>query len=246
MKINNSDLIKTYRAYIQDQIPQSREKCPSPEDFLNFFIASGSGRKKQKTIDHITNCAYCAHEFSFFFEIYREERRFLEEIDRLLQQKDPMQVSQKKRANSRIFHWSKIFHLRPSWKYALVPLLTIIFVTMMLLLMNRFSATKNNGERGKLPGHIQLTAPTHEHAAHAPLIFRWKGVTNSNYCVLEIFDGALSPLWKSPRIFENFYQLPPDIAPKIEKNRVYFWMITVFSAEGKEIESFLEDFRLIE
>lgn len=246
MKINNDDLRIIYRAYIQDRIPLSREKCPSPEKLLRFFVSSGSHHEKGRIIDHITRCANCAQEFSLFLEIHREERQLLEEIDKVLQQNDEMQVTRKKRVHSPIFRWPKIFRLHPSWKYAFVPLLTIIFAAMMILVTNRLIITKKNEERGKFPGQIQLMAPIHEKVALAPLIFKWKGVKNSDYYVLEIFDEALSSLWKSPRIFDNFYQLPPDIEEKIKKNKIHFWIITVFLADGKVIESSLEDFTLIE
>jgi hypothetical protein len=246
MKINNSDLRKIYRAYVQDRIPLSREKCPSPEKLFSSFMSLGSSHKIGKIIDHITICAYCAQEFNFFLEIFREEQRLVEEIDRLLQQKDRARISQKKRTEFPIFRWPKIYRLHASWKYAIIPLLTIIFVALMISVTNRLIITKKNEERSELPGQIQLLGPTYEKAAQVPLIFKWKGVKNSNYYILEIFDKALLLVWKSPRIFENSYRLPSDIGGKIEKNKNYFWMITVFLVDGMTIESSLEEFTLIE
>ncbi len=63
MKINTDDLIKIYRSYIQEQIPQSRKKCPSPKTIMNLFITPGSTHKKGRIVEHLTSCRHCAHEF---------------------------------------------------------------------------------------------------------------------------------------------------------------------------------------
>jgi hypothetical protein len=246
MKINNSDLRKLYSAYIQNRVPLSRAKCPSLEELLNIIMTSGSSRKKGKIIDHITSCAYCAQEFSFFLDLSREERRLLEEIEKLFQQEDQIQIAQKKGANSPIIRWLKLTRFPLFWKFVFIPLLAIVFISLMILATNKLIVSKKNEERGRLPGQIQLIAPTHEKAAQAPLIFKWKGVKYSDHYVLEIFDEALSPLWKSSRILGDSYQLPPDIAAKIRMDTPYFWMITVYLADGKVIESSLEDFFLSE
>jgi hypothetical protein len=244
MKINNSDLRKIYGAYIQNRVPLSREKCPSPEELLNIIMASASSRKKERIIDHITNCAYCAQEFSFFLDISREERRLLVEIERLLQQKDQIQIFETKSGSSPILRRSKLIRFLLFRKFALIPLLAIIFISLMILATNRLIISKKNEERGRLPEQIQLIAPTHEKAAQAPLIFKWKEVKYSDHYILEIFDEALSPLWKSSGILGDSYQLPPEIAAKIRIDTTYFWMITVYLVDGKVIESSLEDFSL--
>jgi hypothetical protein len=246
MKINSSDLKKIYGAYVQNKVPQSREKCLSPAKILTFFAAPGSHRKKGRIIDHITSCAHCAHEFNVLLEIYREEQMLLGDIHRVLQQKDEPQISQRERAHTPIVRRLNIFPLLYSRKYAFSLLLTLIFVAMIILVTHQLIIISKNEERGKPPGQIQLIVPVHEERVKAPLIFKWGGVKNSNYYILEIFDEALLSLWKSPKIFDNSYQLPPEIEPKIKKNRDYFWIITVFLAEGQMFESTLESFRVIE
>jgi hypothetical protein len=245
MKINTDDLIKIYRSYIQEQIPQSRNKCPSLETIMNFFMTSGSNRKKGRIVDHLTSCGYCAHEFGLFLEIYREEGILLEEIDRLLLPKEQLEIAEKKKAVSNLFRWSDSLHLRPYWKYALSFLLASTAVAVTILITNQVIITQKNIERGRIPGQIQLMAPAHGKPIQAPFIFKWKLVEKFDYCILEIFDEALSPVWKSPRIHKDFYQLPPDIGAKIEKNKIYYWMITIFFVDGKVIESAFENFTLI-
>lgn len=245
MKINADDLIKIYSSYIQEQFPPSRKKCPSLETIMNFFMTSGSNRKKGRIVDHLTSCGYCAHEFGLSLEIYREEGILLEEIDRLLLQKERLQIAEKRTTVFTLFRWSDCLHLRANWKYAVSFLLAIIAVAVTILITNQLIITQKNIERGRIPGQIQLMAPAHGKAVQAPLIFKWKLVEKFDYCILEIFDAALSPVWKSPRIYKNFYQPPPDIEAKIEKNKIYYWMITIFFIDGKVVESTLEDFTLI-
>ena len=246
MKINNSDLKKIYFAYIQDKVPLFREKCLSPEKILTFFIKPGSSRKKGRIIDHITSCAHCAHDFYVFLGIYRDEQMLLGDIRELLQQKERPQISKKNRGLSPVVRWLNIFPIRYPWKIAFSFLLTIIFAGLIILVTHQNIMTSKNGDRGKLPGQLQLMVPIHENAVQAPVIFKWRGVASSHYYVLEIFDEALSPFWKSPKIIESFYQLPPEIDTKIKKNKIYFWIITVFLNEGEMFESTLESFKVIE
>jgi hypothetical protein len=246
MKINNSDLRKIYSAYIQNRVPLSRATCPSLEELLNIIMASASSCKKERIIDHVTSCAYCAQEFIFFLDISREERRLLIEIDRLMQQKDQIQIFKKKICSSPVLRWPKIIRFSFLWKFALIPLLAVVFISLMILATNKIIISEKTKERGRLPGQIQLIAPTHKKRAQVPLVFKWREVKYSDHCVLEIFDEALLPLWKSSEILGESYQLAPDIAAKIKRETTYFWMITVYLVDGKVIESSLEDFSLRE
>ena len=101
-------------------------------------------------------------------------------------------------------------------------------------------------ERGRTPAQIQLISPAHGQTIRTPLVFKWKLAGKFDYAILEIFDEALSPIWKGPRVYRDSYQLPPEVEAKIEKNKVYYWMITVFLIDSKVIESALENFTLIE
>jgi len=244
MKINTDDLIKIYRSYIQEQIPQSRKKCPSPKTIMNLFITPGSTHKKGRIVEHLTSCRHCAHEFGFSLEIYREEGILLEEIERLLPQTERLRVAEKRKTITNIFRWPDGPYPRPYWKYAVLSLLTIIVVAMTILITNQFMITQKNTERGRTPRQIQLMAPTDGKAIQIPLTFKWKLAGKLDYCILEIFDEALSPVWKSPRIYKDFYQLPPEIEAKIQKNKTYYWMITIFLFDGKVVESALENFTL--
>jgi len=246
MKINTDDLIKIYRSYIQEQIPRSRKKCPSPKTIMNLFITPGSTHKKERIVDHLTSCRHCAHEFGFSLEIFREEGMLLEEIDRLLPQTERLQTAEKRKTIANIFRWPDGPYPRPYWKCAVLFLLTIIVVAVTILITNQFMITQKNIERGRTPGQIQLMAPTHGKAIQIPIIFKWKLAGKFDYCILEIFDEALSPVWKGPRIYKDFYQLPPEIEAKIENNKIYYWMITIFLVDGKVKESPLENFTVSE
>ncbi len=245
MKINTDDLIEIYRSYIQEQVPQSRKKCPSLEAIINLFTTPGSTHKKGKIVDHLTSCRYCAQEFGFSLEIFRKEGMFLEEIDRFVPQRERLQADQKGKKIAHIFRWPAALNSRPYWKYAVMFLSTIMAVATVILVINQFIITPKNIERGRTPGQIHLLAPAQGKAHKAPLIFKWKLAGKFDYCTMEIFDEALSPVWKSPRIYKDSYQLPSEIEAKIQENRIYYWMTSISLVDGKVIESNLENFTLV-
>jgi hypothetical protein len=245
MKINNDDLRHIYQAYIRDRIPASRDACPSAEHIQASFMPSASRRKKAKIIRHISGCADCAQEFQFFLRLFREEQGLINGIDRLSPGADRNAVAGKKLHNSLISSWPRVFSLHLSWKSVLVRLSASILIAVAILATNKIFISRKTDERGKLSNQVHLLEPVHKKVALAPLVFKWKGIRNAHSFMLEIFDGTLLPLWKSPRIIETSYQLPSEISQKLQPNKTYFWMITAFRADGAAVESSLEDFLVV-
>jgi hypothetical protein len=101
------------------------------------------------------------------------------------------------------------------------------------------SVRENRGDE------IQVLAPGEGIVSKSRLVFRWKTRGFVDHYILELFDDALSPVFRSPEIKGTFYSLPKDLAKRLSSQR-YFWMISGFTLSEKIIESRLCQFFLIE
>lgn len=237
MIINDDDLKSIYKSYILTRTPLSRQACPSSEEISNIFIDSGLKAEKEKIIDHITNCSYCIKEFDVFLKISRQEQKLVEEINLFLKDKGgPSPVPKK---NNKV-----MMKFSLAWKLTLASLIVIIITGAIFLITNGPIFNKKTEKRGDRPGQIRLLEPHPDHASETPLLFRWDEIAGRDYFIIEIFDESLSPLWKSAKIFETFYRLPPDVERQMHRGRSYFWMITVFFTNGLTRESHLEEFSI--
>ena len=75
MKISHKDLKGLYRSYLEDRLPVSRAKCPSPQDFTAGLRGESSKNRRNQIIDHIFQCTYCHEEFEFILKTIREEKK---------------------------------------------------------------------------------------------------------------------------------------------------------------------------
>lgn len=237
MRINDDNLKSIYKSYVLTRTPLSRRACPSSEEISNIFIDSGLKEEKEKIIDHITNCSYCVQEFDAFLEITRQEQKLVEEINLFLKTEDrPSPVSKK--------NTKKMMKFALAWKFALASVIAVVLAGATFFITNGLIFNKKTEKRGDRPGQIRMLAPRSDHAFESPLLFRWNEIAERDYFIIEIFDESLSPLWKSAKVFETSYRLPPDVEGLMHKGRSYFWMVTVFFSNGLTRESHLEEFRM--
>jgi hypothetical protein len=237
MRINDDNLKNIYKSYILTRTPLSRQACPSSEEISNIFIDSGLKAEKEKIIDHITNCSYCAQEFDVFLEVFRQEQNLAEEINLFLKNEGGPNLASKKNIK-------KTINFALAWKFALASVIVVVLVGATFLITNGLIFNKKTEKRGDRLGQIRLLEPHFDHASKTPLLFRWDEIADRDYFIIEIFDESLSPLWKSAKISETSYRLPSDVERQIHTGRSYFWMITVFFTNGLTRESHLEEFRI--
>jgi hypothetical protein len=121
-----------------------------------------------------------------------------------------------------------------------------IFLTIAVLTITFVTTNKSAEDRGRPPGSIYLINPGSDISSNAPIIFKWEVAKEKKFVLLDIFDDALLPIWKSPQIFGDSYELPPEAREKIKNGKTYFWMVTAFCADGTEVESVLEELSLRE
>lgn len=237
MKLSNSDLQKLYISHLEDETPQTRKKCPSPKELLYLFRTKKSIKNKNRIIDHVTNCIHCANEIEFILEALRYERNLnaIAKKTYLAKKENPsLKISS-----------HKLFSFRYSWKF--ISLLAVT-LSAVIFIVHYISSTKlkNPTYRTTPQSQIRLIYPDQVKISKSSLFFKWEKVMSSDYYLLEIFNESLFQIWKSPKISECSTKLPNEISNLLEKNKIYFWMITAFFANGKVIESHLQEFYLTE
>jgi hypothetical protein len=228
MNLNDEDLKRFYRAFIDSRIPEDRRDCPSLEDLVAFFESPGRTGRKLKIIDHLTRCSPCAHEFEFLLEL----RRYQEEITGKFPSSRPAK---------RFFQSipASIYGMNLFWRFSSV-------IVGMLLVIASLTVIFQNGshleETRAVRSSLILLQPASDQYAGLPLKFTWKSLPGAETYVLELYDEALLSVWESPEMSLTRLVLPPEEAERLLPGHRYFWMVTAFS-EGKRLsESWLSQF----
>jgi hypothetical protein len=244
MKATLDDLKSAYKSQIRRRVSESREGCPHSETIFRVFDESVSPADKEKVIDHVTACSHCLAEFEHFLHFSREGEKAVRDITRLLRKKDQPAPGLGKRPKIlRILLGSRV-QTRPLWRWAAGLLLPVVILGLFLTGIRLLYRTREDRERGRLPGHVHLISPVRGKKTETPLIFRWEAIPSAESYQLEIFDESLLPLWKSPRIKGVIYEPPSQAAEIIQKNKTHYWTITAWLVDGTKRESPLEEFTL--
>jgi hypothetical protein len=238
MKISSDDLRQLFKSYIREKIPKSEETCPSPEIISSLFFQASAEEQKTEIIDHVTHCSRCLEVFEFCLEISRSENWLSTEIG--------TRVKSAKKKRPAIFKLPKRAVAHPWWKSGLIPLTATILVTITIITTRHISINKGRDNRGRPPGPVYLLSPLSDISSRIPLTFKWSSGIKTQFAFLEIFNETLLPVWKSPKIFGESYELPPEARIKIKRAKTYFWMVTIFLPDGTEIESALKRFSISE
>jgi hypothetical protein len=238
MKITTNDLKRLFRSYIRDKTPVSVENCPSPDIISHLFFQPSAQKPKREIIDHICNCSRCLEVFELCLEMSRGEKWLVSEIRTHLRPE--------KKRRSVMFNLPKRLAARSNWINALIPVTAAILLIIAIIAIRYFTTDKNEEERGRPPGAIYLLNPISDFSVDATVIFKWTYSREIKFVVLDIFDEALLPVWKSNQIFGNSYDLPQEALKTIKKGKTYFWMVTIFLPDGTEIESALKQFSISE
>jgi hypothetical protein len=241
MNITHKEICDLYRAYLNEKIPLSRKQCLSIVDIMKFFYPRTRKGIKTKIVDHISRCALCAQEFELLLEIKRGTDSLSEDIGSWLESKP---VSSKPRRS----FMRRFFILQVIRNYAVVFVGIIFLCTSLLLLFQKgpIALFRIPMEReSRLPG-IHLIEPLHGRVSRTHLVFKWDENKFVDHYVLEIFDEALLPVWRSPQLFENLCSIPSEMTKKLPSFKTYLWMVTGYTKTGNAIESPLVGFTLVD
>jgi hypothetical protein len=227
MKIDIDGLKAAYRDYVLSQSPTSREGCPSPEHLIRMIRGEGTEAEKTGTVDHISHCGECAREFDFLLGTVRSEAAMIKALDGA-ERPEP--------ADRR-----RPFYFRFSWGLA-SALLGVAAAGFLFwkLALSPSSDTYRAGAVSK----IELILPGQARAELANLVFVWKPVRGAEYYVVEVFDEALAPLWKSEEVLQDRAVPPAGLKDKLAPGRTYFWQVTAHFPERETLVSPVQAFTL--
>jgi hypothetical protein len=239
MKITHKDLCKIYMAYINGRVASSLGSCPSPENLIRFFYSETPADFKTKIINHITECANCAQEFTLLLEMKRGAIIFDKELMNIL---CPNVTKQPKEKNLfKLMHMPKLI-----WNNLIVIIAIVFFSICLLAFLNILP--KLNSDKAILRENsytlIKILGPIGDRCAKSSLVFTWSKNDFVDYYILEIFDESFELIWRSQKLFENRCLVPPEMAKEWKSNKQYLWLVTGHTKTGSKIESPLTKFFL--
>ena len=227
MKIDDDGLKSLYRGYVESQTPVSRDDCPSVEQLVQTLRGGGSKKEKARVVDHLTRCGECAREFEFALETVRAESRLI----RGLGGREELESVCRRRP----------FYLGFSW--GLASLLVAVCTAGILFWKLAISPGRET-YRANAAARLELIQPERDPVKLAALVFRWKPVSDVQYYIVEVYDEALVPLWKSEPFAGNQAVFPESLKEKLVSGRKYFWMVSGHFAQGDALASPLREFSL--
>jgi hypothetical protein len=244
MRIDSDDLKALYQAHVRSKTLSSLKDCPSPKKMMRLLRSKSSAKEATQIVDHISRCSSCFCEFEFLVDVLRKEKEFIREVEQLVQSREA-RVGRK--ADCRT-----IFGLRMGWRpllsrlswrtaFFLAGFVLAGFLVSKLVLFRAPEKYRTGTSAG-----FELIQPVAKRIPRSSLVFKWEEVEDSEYYILELFDQALTPIWKSGKINEKFAVLPEGLTRMLETDRSYFWMVTACKTTGEKITSRLEEFSLIE
>jgi hypothetical protein len=240
MKIDDKDLKALYRAQVESQRPSSRRDCPSAKELLGLLRSQLSEEQATVTIDHLSRCGGCAGEFRFLSEVLRSEKALTQDIGQWLPGEKPEGRQPRDQGDvPESGEGRPSFFSRFSWRPVLV--LAGLFVIGFMISVRLIFQTPET-YRTDQAARVELLQPLEKPVARSSLVFKWRGVANSEYYILQLFDQALERIWQSGQISGSPALLPADLTAKLENNSSYFWMITAHTSNGRDVESRLEEF----
>jgi len=250
MKISNKDLQRLYKEYVLVSFPSPRKYCPSFKKIANSFNSKSSEKQKTKILNHITTCHYCCQEFKFILQILRNEKKINKNADTLRLSKKEI-ASLEKRAAVILYDLKKrekSFFPILSWKYGslLLAAIAISIILIIFIKTDLFRFMESHKQRGETISQIKLILPIRERYSKNSLFFKWSEFIGSDYYIIELFDETLALLWKSDKIYNNYYVPHKELTENLTENRTYFWIVKAYLINGEKVESPLAEFFLVD
>lgn len=230
-KIETKKILEEY--FIKNSSP-AEKSCPTPKKLLQLLRQEMPEKKKDKVVQHISQCHSCAREIKFIQEMLETEKASERELAIALKQKDRDFAQKKKpfRIHVPKLAWSS--------QAFLAAIFCIVLASAVFLV---FKSKEPSVERSSV-SQLVLIQPAGKAVPFSKLIFQWKETLETDYSILEIFDDSLDLLWREDRVSQNSYIPKEELKNKLEPGRTYLWMVTSFLKDGTKVESSLEKFTL--
>lgn len=242
MKINTQELRALYQSEISGNKPLSRRGCPSPGRIAALFGTSISKRRRTKVTDHIVECGRCTEEFESWRELFQQKESMIEELC-------SWAVRRKTAPDRKHVEDSRALYVPPRpgadtsprrrlWPYALAASAFLLGLLLILVPNSVFRNNRQIAYRAPSFKKIELIHPrSGKSIRRDALFFQWTPLAGADCYVLEVFNEALAPVWKSPELIPTRILIPPEIRDKWQGSNPYFWLVTAVLADGKRIES---------
>ena len=98
--------------------------------------------------------------------------------------------------------------------------------------------------RGDQGLEIRLLKPLDNVKRRSGLEFAWTASIPLADYRIDLYDEALSPLWRSPSLSESRGALPVEILNALQEGKIYVWMASGRLPSGRRVESRFGTFRL--
>lgn len=222
----DSEVRRIYRSYVAGKIRASRRECPPMKDLREAFEGRTRRAAKDRIVDHVSDCAYCAQEFEFIRTIRARER----ELDTRI------------REIARLRRSPALFLSRPLWNYAAgAAVIAAIVISGVFIFKPGRPAVEWRSRSVAIPEGL---APSGHIEASPRLIFRWKPVAGAASYIIEIYDESLQIIWESPPVTTSAALLPASIKEALSGEKNYYWAVSALDSAGKIGESGFEVFSI--
>lgn len=234
MKIDQTELKKIIKKLPHQKTSQTKINCPSPKKLIALLRFELSDRKRSKVIDHLADCSTCPQEIKFINEILTAEKYINKEAALIAMRRN--QAFQKKGK------FVQFPFLKLSWSTMSV----IAVITTVILFSSVFLLIRTNNPAIERDSILQLNqiSPDNISLSLSELIFQWENIPDSDYYTVEVFDDSLNLVWRSERILENKVIPSVELKELLKQETTYWWMVTSFLKNGKQVESHLAEFNL--
>jgi len=229
MKLEFGRLRDAYRRAAAAEMAASGEPCPPPEAIVRFVTGERPKKERGRILSHLARCEPCAGEAKIFARLNRE----IEETIGAVKPDRPRPL--------RFLEFSR--GLKPWWirPVAIGGLAVILLgLAYLFILRPRMTAPVWRGEAGG----VQLVAPVREAVESGSWEFAWRPYRGAEAYTVEVFDPALSLIWKSGRLAVDHLSPPAGLRDVLKTGSSYFWSVSAHLENGLIVKSSLMEFAL--
>jgi hypothetical protein len=257
MKREYEDLKKIYQSSLEQSRTADKE-CPDTDMIIQSFSSTLSESEKYRVVDHISECPLCNQKFAIVRQVFskckkmvagfegmsltEEETRELKEIAKAkIKELESPEHSDSRTAfkpGSLFLLWQKT-----AFKYATAFAGLVVIAVIAFFILRAPHIGLEDTVRGIQADVIQLTKPKGE-LAKTPRSFEWNPVEGAAAYQVVLLDEELVEVWVSEKNQQTSLTLPQFQFEAIERGKIYYWKVIVFSSDRSTKESGLQEFEV--
>jgi hypothetical protein len=222
-------------------------RCPSKDDIIRYFEGAVAEVQAKRLLAHVLSCPECMTVFEAVQEIRSQSREILGGLEGFEEQGREARDRLRDLARREILLLRK--SRRPRKRMSFRRLFVPAFGTALALLAVWVVAPHLGPrltsvlERDGSPLEIGLVRPRGQ-VPRSALTFEWTIGPEAQSYRLEIYDGALEPVYQSGPLGAGPYPLSGDAAALLRTEAVYFWKVVAALKDGRTIGSEFAKFSL--